>query len=187
MEVDQVHGIRVVAASSQLPVQKADGLYLHGTPGTIAVRSADCLPVLLAAPSHGLVMALHAGWRSLSAGIVREGLRISHAQGIAAKELYAVLGPTLCPAHFEVGPEVVAAFRALGMAEHDLAACVRPGARDRSHMDLGEAACRMLLQWGIFPEQISRLDSCTYCHPELWPSWRRDRKFERYVWSFISL
>jgi YfiH family protein len=184
--VKQVHGVCIVDGSTSLPSQQADGIFLS-KPGKIAVASADCLPILLAAPRASLLFALHAGWRSLAGGIVQEAQKCWHEQGCTGEDFYAVLGPTLCRQHFEVGPEVVKAFAAphLGLSSPQLDELISAGAADRSHVDLSMAATMMLLGLGLSPERISVLESCTFCHPERWPSRRRDGKFDRSIWSSI--
>ncbi len=186
--VRQVHGTKIVEGNPEGSEQIADGLFL-AKPGTIAVASADCLPILLACPGAPLIMALHAGWRSLSEGIVQEASRIWQTRNLCGEDFYGVLGPTLCRQHFEVGPEVVAAFETegCGFTPEERALLVSRGTGDRSHVDLALAAAMMLLSLGLRPEGISLIESCTFCHPERWPSWRRDKKFAGSLWSSLEL
>ena len=186
----QGHGIEVVESRCKEGAKQleGDGLFLRGS-GTIGVSSADCLPILLASGDRTLVLALHAGWRSLAGGIVQQAAKIWHHVSLADTELYAVLGPTLCARHFEVGPDVVVAFRApqLGLLPEDFSCFVEAGKGDRSHISLNEAAVVMLIRLGLSPARISLVDSCTFCHPERWPSWRRDHALPQHIWSSVSL
>ncbi|MBT3223256.1 MAG: laccase, partial [Proteobacteria bacterium] len=74
----QVHGNRVVEVSSPKGpfevVADADGAVTTKKGIILAVRVADCVPVLLAAP--GGVAVAHAGWRGAAAQVVPEAVRL---------------------------------------------------------------------------------------------------------------
>lgn len=113
---------------------------------------ADCLPVALSGP-RGVAM-LHCGWRGLAAGIVRRGVEEVEAEA-------AVIGPGIGRCCFEVGPEVLTEFSALG---EDIA--------DGRMLDLALVARRLLERAGVDAIEDSGL--CTFCDPELFFSHRRD-------------
>src|SRR5881394_2211252 len=68
----QVHGARVVEARAAGHLEACDALVTRVRGLALAVTSADCLPILFAAP--GAVAAAHAGWRGAAAGIPRATL-----------------------------------------------------------------------------------------------------------------
>ena len=73
-EVSQVHGahVRVVEASDEVRrvrEEQADALVAPPGGVAVAVRTADCVPVLVADPKTGAVAAIHAGWRGRSRGL----------------------------------------------------------------------------------------------------------------------
>jgi YfiH family protein len=73
---------------------------------------ADCLPVLLAAPQARAVGAAHAGWRGLAGGVVERTIEaVCGGASCEPHELVAWLGPCIGPDAFEVGPDVLEAFR----------------------------------------------------------------------------
>ncbi len=74
----------------------------------LAVTVADCTPVFVAHPD-GAVAALHAGWRGTAARILDVGLDAMEALGFPAAECAVHLGPAICGACYEVGPEVLSA------------------------------------------------------------------------------
>jgi YfiH family protein len=131
---------------------EADG---HATdrPGLVPlVFVADCLPVALSG-ARGVAM-IHCGWRGMAAGIVRRGV-----EEVAATA--AAIGPSIGPCCYEVGDEVLAAFRSLG-----------DGVAAGRMLDLREVARRLLAETGVDRVEVS--DLCTSCHPELFFSHRRD-------------
>jgi polyphenol oxidase len=104
----QVHGTRVLVHTDQwegwLRLDGADA-HLLAAGGAAAVTIADCVPVLVAHPS-GVVAAVHAGWRGVSAGILGETVRRFGALGLPSDELHVHLGPSICGRCYEVGPDV---------------------------------------------------------------------------------
>lgn len=158
----QVHGTEVVTACSGSVVLTADAV-LTDQPGlACAVMTADCLPVLLAADDGCQVAAIHAGWRSLAAGIITKTLaHFSRSGGVCA-----YLGPAIGPEHFEVGPEVKTAFSwASG-------ACFRSGREDRLLADLKQLATEALQMQGV--KRIYGGAECTVTMSDEYYSYRRD-------------
>ena len=71
--VKQVHGTKIVECldnNSDLTSCEADGLYTKQSGITLAIKTADCLPILFQVNNSNLIMAVHAGWRGLSSGII---------------------------------------------------------------------------------------------------------------------
>lgn len=132
--------------------EEADG-QATGTPGLAPlVFVADCLPVALAGP-EGVAM-LHCGWRGLAGGIVERGVR-----EVAASA--AAIGPGIGRCCFEVGDEVLDAFRPLGN-----------GIAEGRMLDLVEVTRRLLDRAGVAEVEAAQL--CTSCQGELFYSHRRD-------------
>jgi YfiH family protein len=107
--------------------------------------AADCVPIaVLRMEGEPALAVIHAGWRGLSSGIVQS------AVGALGGETAAIVGPSIGPCCYEVGPEVSERFDA------DLT-----GGR---HLDLWTAAERALLDAGV--GSVERLDLCTRCNHE---------------------
>jgi hypothetical protein len=169
--VHQVHGCHLLAADQAGEADgelwpEADGLLLS-EPGRLAlVRTADCLPLLLARADGRAAAAVHAGWRGLAAGIVpRAVAALARQAGCRPGDLCAAVGPAIGPAAYEVGPEVAAAFDP---------AFRRPGADagGRAHLDLQAAAAAQLAAAGVAVIDVA--EECTWSQPELFFSHRRD-------------
>jgi YfiH family protein len=192
--VKQVHGVRVVEAPADAPFKlgegdervEADGIFTRQKGVPIAVKTADCLPILLR--SDSMVMALHAGWRSLAGGIVSEGLKIILEPNVRKDKLNIALGPCIGPASFEVGPEVIEQFAASpeAISRPLLSWCVTKGGDDRWFFDLAMYAILVLVERGIAPQQISALRSCTFQKSNLWQSYRRDAGSAGRIWNWIA-
>ena len=71
--LDQVHGCRALRVDASAlpagePLPSADAAITTRTDVAVAVKAADCVPILLAHPA-GAVAAVHAGWRGTAQGI----------------------------------------------------------------------------------------------------------------------
>ena len=154
----QVHSTVVNRAAAGVRGTIGDGLWSDEPGLPMLAFAADCLPLAIAAPAHGRLALLHAGWRGLADGLVAAGAAAVGGPGDI--ELAAVVGPGAGPCCYEVGPEVSARF------DDDL---TRGG-----KLDLWTGAERLLRRAGV--GRIERVDVCTICRPELFFSHRRDGK-----------
>ena len=149
----------------------ADGI-VTAEPGLALVCfTADCVPVLLADAAHGVVAAVHCGWRSSVGDILKNTLDAMAALGAAPSDTTAAIGPSIGFCCFEVGPEVVEAAEAyLG---GDTAGLVRQGEQPgKYYLDLRGANARRLVQLGLDPAHIAVSDECTMCRPDKYWSHR---------------
>src|SRR5205085_294816 len=91
--------IRADAVASQLPHVLA------------AVKTADCVPVLLGDAATGAFAAVHAGWRGTAARIVEKAFAVlSDKFGTRAEDVVAVIGPAALCRRYEIGADVMEAF-----------------------------------------------------------------------------
>ncbi len=147
----QVHGAFVRRLDAETPAEPegvrpadADG-QATALPGVgVMVLAADCLPVVLGAPRA--VVALHAGWRGLLAGLIEEGVRVLGG-ACGASDAVAIIGPGAGVCCYEVGEEVHAAFGGIH--------------RDGSRIDLKAIARERLLASGV--AEVRDLGLCTIC------------------------
>lgn len=164
----QQHGADIImpgmTAEGELP--EADGLLIlegEGSRQVAAVRTADCVPILLADRRGRSAAAVHAGWRGTAAGIAMRAVARFEEIGIAAGDLLAALGPSIGPCCYEVGPEVLQAVAGgSGLA-----------AGGGRHLDLAGANVAQLRSAGVGRESIFRAPWCTACTSELFFSHRR--------------
>ncbi|MCB9761559.1 MAG: peptidoglycan editing factor PgeF [Alphaproteobacteria bacterium] len=166
----QVHGDAVLDASAVGPgitsVGAADALICTRPGVLVAVRVADCVPILMAAP--GAVAAVHAGWRGTAARIATKALaQLCAAAGCAPAAVVASIGPCIGPERYEVGDEVVEAMCAL--VPREVAVLER---EPRCHVDLQAVNRALLADAGV--GQVEILRRCTASEPDHFYSHRRD-------------
>lgn len=104
----QTHSARV--ASPGEPLDNCDALVTDRPGVLLAIRTADCLPLLMADPIAGVIAAVHCGWRGAAAGIAANALARMVQLGADPRRIVAAAGPHICPHCFEVGDEVAAQF-----------------------------------------------------------------------------
>jgi polyphenol oxidase len=158
-EVRQAEPRGIVTPGTQF--ERCDGLWTDEPGQAMMLLTADCLPVALGRDSGGrrpALSVLHVGWRGLLAGIVASG-----AEALGGGRLVGAVGPGIGPCCYEVAEDVADPFRAAYGEE-----IVVDG-----RLDLWSAAELALRTAGC--EEVERTDLCTYCHPELFFSHRRDR------------
>ncbi len=151
-------------------------------PGTaLGIRTADCLPVLIADPITGAVAAVHCGWRSLALGLAGKGVRSLRAlTGSPPGSFLAALGPCIGPCCFEVGREVEQSFREEKVGEGLFLL------RQQSlYLDLAAGVKTQLLAEGMNPDSVEEISVCTKCNPDLFFSYRGGDEEDRMI-SFIT-
>ena len=72
--------------------------------------AADCGPILFADRENGVIGAAHAGWKGALTGVLENTIEAMISLGAARENITAVLGPSIGPASYEVGPEFVERF-----------------------------------------------------------------------------
>lgn len=172
--LQQIHGVKVVEASSDGKARTADGCITGSVGLACAVMTADCLPLLICDRAGTRVAAIHAGWRGLADGIIANAVAQFEAP---AKELLVYLGPAIGAKHFEVGVDVLEAFyESAGSSSHVCAmtAAFTPSAlKPMKYLaDIYALARAALHQLGV--THIYGGDCCTYTDAQHFYSYRRD-------------
>ena len=185
----QVHGrdVRVVREASEAgnDSERCDALTTDLPGVLLGVKTADCVPVILGDARTGACAAVHAGWRGTLAGILKHALaRLSQEFGTRAEDVRAAIGPAALACCYEVGPEVIDAFRA---EVRDADALFTPTSEGRALVDLHRANLEQLTESGVRPERVHTLPLCTMCRPEEFFSYRRDRKLYSRTGRLLSI
>jgi YfiH family protein len=170
--LQQVHGTGVLRATGDLlrrtrdTVPTADAAVAREPGVVLAIQTADCLPLLLAADDGSEIGAAHAGWRGLAAGVIEATLA---QMGTPRERLHAWLGPAIGPDAYEVGSEVREAF----VRDHPEAAAAFRAARPGHWLcDLYALARQRLVAQGV--TRLAGGTHCTFRERELFYSYRRD-------------
>lgn len=188
---DQIHGVADAPAKTPdtftaCDWPEADAHVTSRKSIALCVRTADCVPVLIA--SSDSVAAVHAGWRGLESEIIQKTILKMRANGVATRDLKAVIGPHIGEKSFEVGRDVSerlnAVFRKL---RYNPAPISRPHPADpeKRRIDMSTLAQAQLIQSGVPEEAVTTFRADTFTDPEF-HSFRRDKTAGRQI-SFILM
>ncbi|HCU25750.1 MAG TPA: peptidoglycan editing factor PgeF [Deltaproteobacteria bacterium] len=191
-ELKQIHSDRIILLRHFQDAKnnagaEADAVICSAWGIPIAVRSADCVPILIGHPQR-VIAALHAGWRGTLAEILPKTLRKMREEfKLDLGEVRLAIGPAICKNCYEVGPEVAAAFR-----EKSEAGCLTPRNDGKFLLDLKSANRVQALALGLNPEQIEVREECTRCAEQDFFSYRgslargETATGRNYSWVMIS-
>lgn len=147
---------------------KADALVTDRPGLALGVLTADCGPILYADAEAGVVAAAHAGWKGALTGILESTVAAMERLGAQRDRIVAVLGPSIGPDNYEVGPEFVDRFTAQSPAN---ARFFRPSAKPgHALFDLNGYTLERLRAAGVTAHGIDR---CTYADEASFYSYRR--------------
>lgn len=119
----------------------------------VAVKTADCIPVLLYDRRKHIVAAVHAGWKGTVQYIVSKTIKKMQSKG---EDLTAIIGPGISQESFEVGDEVYDRFLAAGFPMDRIASRMA-----KWHIDLWDANRWVLEQCGVKEIHLAGIDTMT--------------------------
>ena len=190
LSVKQVHGTDVLVVDRPLTESDQfpggwDALVTDQPDVTVAVRTADCVPVLLHDPRKRVVAAIHAGWRGAVAGIVSKTVGLIAARfGSMQSDLRVSIGPSAGPCCYEVDNPVLDQLRS-GLPDWESVVCDHQGHKAR--LDLKALIRKQVEGAGVPLSSVSSVNLCTICQDQLFYSYRREGKVNGTMVSGITL
>lgn len=190
LSVKQVHGTDALVVDRSLtPEDRFHGGWdalVTNQPGVmVAVRTADCVPVLVHDPQRRVVAAIHAGWRGAVAGIVPKTIALMESRfGSDPAQLRVSIGPSAGACCYEVDEPVLDKLRQAFLGWEKVVQGQRSG---KAHLDLKTLIREQVQAVGTSPESISAVNLCTICHEDLFFSYRREGKVIGTMVSAIGL
>ncbi len=155
---DSIKTVRTIE-DAQNTEDKHDGLVSNLDGLLAAVKTADCVPVLIGDPVTGAFAAVHAGWRGTVESIVPKAIsRMTLEFGTNPSDLVCAIGPGAGCENYEVGQEVITAFEDRFSTGGKLFKATRPG---HALIDLNQANIDQLTDSGVAASNISTAPFCT--------------------------
>lgn len=179
----QVHSAEVWNAHGLTDrCQPGDALISNELGKRIGVRTADCVPILMADASSHSIAAVHAGWRGTAAKIALRAVdRLRAEFGANPADLRVAIGPCIRACCYEVGSDVARQFHEF-FPEWPFATETLP----RKRIDLGESNRRILLSAGVSAAHIYDSGLCTFCQALDFFSYRREPEDPGRLIAFIA-
>ena len=170
--MDQVHGksVGIINNFSNEPIPNTDALFTKSNKVSLAIMSADCLPVAITNTEGTEIALLHAGWKGLSSGIIQETLKIFNTEN---KGLKSWLAPCISQMKYEVGIDVYEAF--MNLDEESVKNFQQVDSK-KWLFDLKAEAARVLINLNV---QVFQSNYCTYTDKDMFYSYRRNKTDKR--------
>lgn len=191
----QVHGADVRTVDSETDAapkpgvlgdeQYCDALISKTPKVLLAVKTADCVPILIGDPVSCAFAAVHAGWRGTSSSIVAAAIKnLERAYGSTPSDLRAVIGPAANVCCYEVGSDVISVFKERFAAVDRL---LKPTRAGHAHIALQTANRDQLIAAGLSPGRIHTAPYCTMDRNDLFFSYRREKQLHGRVGRLMSV
>jgi polyphenol oxidase len=181
--VDRSHrGEGALPAGSGL---RCDALVTTERGLALAAYSADCMLIYFLSAQKPLAAIVHAGWRGTLGGAgAKLPAFLKERFNAEPEELLVALSPVICRSCYLVDHKIADQFRSAGW---DDPACIEESDQGSWKLDLAEINSRQLLQAGIPEKNLTCSRWCTFCRPDLFYSYRRDKGVTGRMIGFIAI
>jgi hypothetical protein len=171
----QVHGNEVLTITNVATVPPEprvyDAVITNQTGLALGIRTADCVPLLMADTTNGVIAAVHAGWRGLLSGVISRTLTIMCTTfGSSPRNILVAIGPGIGPCCYEVRDNIFDQF----LQKHKSSNAFAQQRHGRCYLDLPSFSRLQLRDMGIPGANIETAALCTGCRNDLFYSYRRD-------------
>lgn len=174
------------------PSEKIEALYgvdasvTHLKDVFLCATTADCVPILLYDKEKQIIAAIHAGWKGMVGGIIKNTImKMREVYNSNPSHIVAAIGPSISQKNYEVGDELIAQFKE---ANFDLSSASFINEQtNKWHIDLKQLSHNELVRLGVESKQIEISTLCTYDESELFFSARRQSIVSGRMLSGIKL
>lgn len=175
IKMQQVHGNKAVIVDGKFPdkiVIGCDALITNDKNVILEVKTADCLPISIVDNKLHVIGLVHAGWRGLENGIIKNTLRLMCTKfKVSLSDVKIKIGPHICQNCYEIKNDVLEKFENLVHVENQ-----------KKYLNLSGVAIDQLVNLGVLKENITIDKRCTFEDRDL-PSYRRDKTSKRFITS----
>ncbi|GJL77088.1 MAG: laccase domain protein [Nitrospinaceae bacterium] len=177
--VRQVHGNRIFELQEPLKsVEKvaaiaSDAIVTRLVNQPIAVLTADCVPVVIYDSRRHAAGVVHAGRKGTSQNILFETIAtLKKAYGSHPEDILVGMGPGIGGCCYEVDAPCIDPFKE---NYPDWAQFISKSPSGKYMLDLFAANTADAKRAGLLPQNIYKTGLCTYCEPNRFFSYRRDK------------
>jgi hypothetical protein len=173
----QVHGINIVEITKENALNhfEADGFITREKNIALVIAHADCQAAMFYDPHQQIIGAFHVGWKGLVQNFYSLAVKMMQSKGCQLKDLYVAISPSLGEDHAEFKDYKKTFPKEFWDYQ------IKP-----LYFDLTAIARAQLKGAGISDKNIEISDQCTYCNPQDFYSYRRDKITGRHA-TMIAL
>ena len=154
---------------------EGDALITNVEDAALAIKTADCFPILLADPVHKAVGAVHSGWRGTLSGVLPRTIKeMNNRFQTDPAQLLVAIGPAIRECCFEVGEDVARLF--MEAYPEESTARRHPSTHGKYLVNLSAVLKTQMKQSGVLPENQHDSGMCTCCNTHEFFSWRAEGK-----------
>ncbi len=181
----QVHGTSHLLCEGEglQHSHQADILITRTAESAVAVRTADCLPILLIDKQARVAAAVHAGWRGTVQNIAAIAIQKMQEYGAKPEHILACLGPCIAASCFEVGLDTANALS----HSHPQAQQYIYYKDNKARVDIQAINALQLQSSSLKINNIESIKCCTSCLPERFFSYRRDGIYSGRQLAIVAL
>jgi hypothetical protein len=188
--VHQIHSDKIFLAEKKPKkifdfCEKADAIITNKKNILLTVRIADCVPILLHDTEKNAIAAIHAGWRGTLAQIAQKTIRrMTEEFSTDPTNIRAAIGASIGICCYEVDENFHLQFKKIFGEKIEKFFSV---SSEKIFCNLSEINKFSLTEAGVREKNISALNLCTKCHPELFFSHRKSGKKRGTLAAFIGM
>lgn len=180
----QIHSDFLIEIEYPIPPfsKEGDGAITLLKDFTLAIQSADCLPILIADKGKNIIAAVHAGWRGTLKGILYKAIKIILNKGIEKEDILIAIGPHIQAPCYEVGEEI------LDVLDRNFKKPPYLTLKNGKYfLNLALMNLFQAVELNIKEEQIWISKECTHCLSDKYHSFRREKNLAFTQLAIISL
>jgi YfiH family protein len=196
VSLHQIHSNRVYAVestdlseeavNSEIDNYEGDALVTNVENAALAIKTADCFPVLLADPIQRIIGAVHSGWRGTLTRVLPCAIEeMSRRYQSNPAHMLAAIGPGIRECCFETGEDVARLFTETYPEKST--AQPHPSAPGKYLVNLAAVLKKQLTQSGVPPENQHDSGMCTCCNTREFFSWRAEGAATGRMMAVISI
>jgi len=166
---------------------QSDAIICHSKETTISIITADCIPLLIASLDAEIIAVVHAGWKGLSQGIIKNTIEKINSLNTSESELFFCIGPHIMPCCYEIKKDLIESVKKTSSNKVDISLFTEIKGSDSIYLNLADWCKYLLMSEGVNPLNIESINHCTYCSAHGYGSYRRrthhaEKKSFQYSW-----
>ena len=173
--MQQTHSKNVQLVNNKnLFYKDTDGMLTMNKDICLKIKTADCLPIFFYNESPFIIGVVHAGWKGLKRGVIKETYKVIKNNIKDISTIQVLIGPSISQKNYEVQDEFFDYFESKFIAKNN----------NKLFLDLKGIATSQLKNLGI--KNVSDTKECTY-ENEYYHSYRRDKTSKRLIgWIYYE-